>query len=141
MSEYKMHMMVCGGTGCRASQSDTIVEKMKKELEYRNLDQEVQVVITGCFGFCEKGPIVKMLPDNTFYTQVKPENVTEIIDEHIIKGRKVKSLLYVDPIKGEAEPDSKHMDFYKKQNKLQLVDGVGAIDDIFSRIKVALEKI
>ena len=120
MSEYKMHMMVCGGTGCRASQSDVIVEKMKKELEYRNLDEEVQVVITGCFGFCEKGPIVKMLPDNTFYTEVKPENVTEIIDEHIIKGRKVESLLYVDPTKGKTEPDSKHMDFYKKQIRIAL---------------------
>jgi NADH:ubiquinone oxidoreductase subunit F (NADH-binding)/(2Fe-2S) ferredoxin/NAD-dependent dihydropyrimidine dehydrogenase PreA subunit len=120
MSEYKMHMMVCGGTGCRASQSDTIVEKMKKELEYRNLDEEVQVVITGCFGFCEKGPIVKMLPDNTFYTQVKPDDVTEIIDEHIIKGRKVNRLLYVDPKKGQTEPDSKHMDFYKKQIRIAL---------------------
>ncbi len=113
-------MMVCGGTGCRASESDTIVEKMKKELEYRNLDEDVQVVITGCFGFCEKGPIVKMLPDNTFYTEVKPDNVTEIIDEHIIKGRKVQSLLYVDPNKGQAEPDSKHMDFYKKQIRIAL---------------------
>ena len=120
MSEYKMHVMVCGGTGCRASESDTIVEKMKKELEYRNLDEDVQVVITGCFGFCEKGPIVKMLPDNTFYTEVKPENVTEIIDEHIIKGRKVESLLYVDPNKGVTEPDSKHMDFYKKQIRIAL---------------------
>jgi NADH:ubiquinone oxidoreductase subunit F (NADH-binding)/(2Fe-2S) ferredoxin/NAD-dependent dihydropyrimidine dehydrogenase PreA subunit len=120
MSEYKMHMMVCGGTGCRASKSDTIVEKMKKELEYRNLDQDVQVVITGCFGFCEKGPIVKMLPDNTFYTEVKPENVTEIIDEHIIKGRKVEKLLYKDPKKGTSEPDSKHMDFYKKQIRIAL---------------------
>ncbi|OYT16643.1 MAG: NADH-quinone oxidoreductase subunit F [Bacteroidetes bacterium 4572_77] len=120
MSEYKMHMMVCGGTGCRASESDIIVEKMKKELEHRNLEDDVQVVITGCFGFCEKGPIVKMLPDNTFYTQVKPENVTEIIDEHIIKGRKVESLLYTDPNKGTKEPDSKHMDFYKKQIRIAL---------------------
>jgi len=120
MSEYKMHMMVCGGTGCKASESDVIVEKMKKELEYRNLDEDVQVVITGCFGFCEKGPIVKMLPDNTFYTEVKPSNVTEIIDEHIIKGRKVESLLYVDPNKNEVKSDSKQMDFYKKQIRIAL---------------------
>jgi len=120
MSEYKMHLMVCGGTGCRASQSDTIVERFKKELENKNLDEDVQVVITGCFGFCEKGPIVKVLPDNTFYTQVKPDNVVEIIDEHIIKGRKVNKLLYVDPSKGIAEPDSKHMDFYKKQIRIAL---------------------
>ena len=111
-------MMVCGGTGCRASESDIIVEKMKKELEYRNLDKDVQVVITGCFGFCEKGPIVKMLPDNTFYTEVKPSNVTEIIDEHIIKGRKVKSLLYVDPNKGEVDSEDLHS--YKKQIRIAL---------------------
>ena len=120
MSEYKMHMMVCGGTGCRASESDVIVEKMKKELEYRNLDKDVQVVITGCFGFCEKGPIVKMLPDNTFYTEVKPSDVTEIIEEHIVKGRKVESLLFKDPSKGKVEPDSKHLDSYKKQIRIAL---------------------
>ena len=120
MSEYKMHLMVCGGTGCRASESDTIVEKFKKELEYKNLDEDVQVVITGCFGFCEKGPIVKVLPDNTFYTEVKPNNVMEIIDEHLIKGRKVDKLLYVDPNKGTPEPDSKNMDFYKTQIRIAL---------------------
>ena len=118
MSKYKKHIMVCGGTGCRASESDTIVEKMKKELENRNLDKDVQVVITGCFGLCEKGPIVKMLPDNTIYTEVKPVNVTEIIDEHIIKGRKVKSLLPADPYKGKT--DNKNMDSFKKQIRIAL---------------------
>ncbi len=118
MSKYKKHIMVCGGTGCRASESDTIVEKMKKELENRNLDKDVQVVITGCFGLCEKGPIVKMLPDNTIYTEVKPVNVTEIIDEHIIKGRKVKSLLPADSYKGKT--DSKNMDSFKKQIRIAL---------------------
>jgi len=118
MSEYKMHMMVCGGTACRASESDIIVEKMKKELEYRQLDKDVQVVITGCFGLCEKGPIVKMLPDNTIYTGVKPSDVTKIIDEHIIKGRKVESLLFADPTK--AETDSQYIDSHKKQIRIAL---------------------
>ncbi|MFW6104201.1 MAG: (2Fe-2S) ferredoxin domain-containing protein, partial [Bacteroidota bacterium] len=73
MANYKMHLLVCGGTGCRASASDSILESLKQKLEENNLQDDVQVIFTGCFGFCEKGPIVKVLPDNTFYTQVKPE--------------------------------------------------------------------
>ena len=84
------------------------------------LDNDVQVVSTGCFGFCEKGPIVKILPDNTFYVEVKPENVEEIIAEHIIKGRRVEHLLYTDPKSKEQEKDSKHIGFYKKQLRIAL---------------------
>jgi len=120
MTKYKMHLLVCGGTGCRASASDLVVEHLKKELENKGLQDEVQVVMTGCFGFCEKGPIVKVSPDNTFYVQVKPEDAAEIIEEHIIKGRKVARLLYQDPKKKEAVADSKHMDFYKKQIRIVL---------------------
>ncbi|MBZ4657712.1 MAG: dehydrogenase (quinone), partial [Methermicoccus sp.] len=97
MSQYKMHILVCGGTGCRSSQSGLISELFQDELLRKGLKNEVQVIRTGCFGFCEKGPIVKILPDNTFYTQVKPEDAVEIIDEHIIKGRKETRLLYLDP--------------------------------------------
>ena len=75
---------------------------------------------TGCFGFCEKGPIVKILPDNTFYVQVKPEDAEEIVKEHIVKGRKVPRLLYEDPTTEEHVSDSKHMDFYKKQMRVAL---------------------
>jgi len=120
MSKYKMHILVCGGTGCRASESDAIVTNLKKELEAKGLENEVQVIMTGCFGFCEKGPIVKIMPDNTFYVQVKPEDVPEIIGEHIIKGRKVMRLLYVDPTSQDHIADSKHMEFYKKQIRIAL---------------------
>lgn len=115
-----MHLLVCGGTGCRASASDAIVDKLNKELEEKSLTDEVQVVMTGCFGFCEKGPIVKVLPDNTFYTQVKPDDAKEIIEEHVIKGRKVERLLYLDPKRKEHVSDSKHMGFYKKQLRIAL---------------------
>ena len=115
-----MHLLVCAGTGCRASAGETIIENFKKELEEKNLAGDVQVVPTGCFGFCEKGPIVKVMPDNTFYTQVTPDDVKEIIDEHIIKGRKVERLLYKDPKKEEHVSDSKHMGFYKKQIRIAL---------------------
>ena len=115
-----MHILCCGGTGCRASKSDEILENFKKIILEKNLDDEVQVIQTGCFGFCEKGPIVKILPDNTFYTEVTPEDALEIVEEHVIKGRKVKRLLYMDPDKKEHISDSKHMNFYKKQIRIAL---------------------
>ncbi|MDD4149825.1 MAG: NAD(P)H-dependent oxidoreductase subunit E, partial [Bacteroidales bacterium] len=120
MNKYKMHLLVCGGTGCKASASDKIVEQLNAELESHGLEEEAKVVITGCFGFCEQGPIVKIIPDNTFYTQVKPEDAKEIIEEHVIKGRKVHRLLYVDPTNKESVSDSKHMGFYQKQMRIAL---------------------
>lgn len=120
MSKYKMHLLVCGGTGCKASASDVLKDNLQKELTDKNLQNEVQVLATGCFGFCEKGPIVKVLPDNTFYTQVNPDNAKEIIEEHVIKGRKVEKLLYVDPKTNQKVSDSKGMGFYKKQLRIAL---------------------
>ena len=120
MANYKYHILICGGTGCHASQSAKIKENFEQLIKEKNLENDVQVVGTGCFGFCEKGPIVKMLPDNTFYTQVKPEDCREIIDEHIVKGRKVQRLLYLDPKSQEHKADSKHMGFYKKQMRIAL---------------------
>ena len=120
MSKYSMHLLVCGGTGCHAAESDAIVCNLRDELEARGLMDTVQVIKTGCFGFCEKGPIVKVMPDNTFYVQVKPEDAQIIIEEHVIKGRKVTRLLYKDPASKEAVSDSKHMEFYKKQVRIAL---------------------
>jgi NADP-reducing hydrogenase subunit HndC len=120
MANFKTHLLVCGGTGCRASESEAILANLKATVAERGLETEVQVVMTGCFGFCEKGPIVKVIPDNTFYTQVKASDAAEIIDEHVIKGRKVKRLLYVDPENKEYIADSKHMGFYKKQIRIAL---------------------
>ncbi len=120
MAEYNMHILVCGGTGCKASQSELIKSNFQHRLNEFGLSDEIQVLLTGCFGFCEKGPIVKILPDNTFYTQVTPEDVNEIVGEHIIKGRKVERLLYQNPETKEAVSDSKEMDFYKKQIRIAL---------------------
>ena len=117
---YKMHFLVCGGTGCRASASKNIICRLEDCLKERALEDEVQVIATGCFGFCEKGPIVKIMPDNTFYVQVKPEDAEEIVNEHIIKGRKVERLLYKEPSKKVTVSDSKHMEFYKKQLRIAL---------------------
>ncbi len=115
-----MHLLVCGGTGCRASAADSLTESLKEQLAGQNLQEQVQVVMTGCFGFCEKGPIVKVLPDNTFYTQVTPDDAKEIVEEHVVKGRQITRLLYKDPEKEEVIKDSKEMGFYKKQIRIAL---------------------
>jgi len=120
MAKYKMHILVCGGTGCRASEGNLLYKNLKNEVKENNLEDDVQVITTGCFGFCEKGPIVKMIPDNTFYVSVTPADAAEIVSEHAIKGRQVKRLLYKDPVKKEQVSDSKHMGFYKKQIRIAL---------------------
>ncbi|MFO7657176.1 MAG: NADH-ubiquinone oxidoreductase-F iron-sulfur binding region domain-containing protein, partial [Bacteroidales bacterium] len=120
MSEYKMHLLVCGGTGCRASESEMIYENLIKEINKEGLGDFAQVVRTGCFGFCEKGPIVKIIPDNTFYTQVKPEDTQEIVAEHIVKGRKVERLLYKDPAAKKTAGSTREIGFYKKQVRIAL---------------------
>lgn len=119
-TKYRMHLLVCGGTGCIASKSDQFIKLLKEELEVNGLEKEVQVISTGCFGFCEKGPILKVLPDNTFYTQLKPEDAKEIVAEHVIKGRYIERLLYVNPETQEVIKDSKNMGFYRKQMRIAL---------------------
>ncbi len=120
MADYKMHLLVCGGTGCKASDSEQIRDNLLAEVENHDLNDEVQVVMTGCFGFCEKGPIVKVLPDNTFYVQVKPEDAVEIVEEHLVKGRQVTRLLYQDPETDKPISESSQMEFYKKQVRIAL---------------------
>lgn len=120
MNNYRMHILVCGGTGCVSSNSHEIINQLNENLQKHNMDQEVQVVITGCFGFCEQGPIVKIYPDNILYVQVKPEDAEEIVLEHVIKGRLVDRLLYMDPQKHETEAEHRHMSFYSKQIRIAL---------------------
>jgi len=118
--QIKMHLLVCGGTGCRASESESIQNLLEREIREHGLEGEAKVVTTGCFGFCEQGPIVKVHPDNTFYTNVQPTDAKEIVAEHVLKGRKVQRLLYTDPENNEHIADSKHMGFYRKQIRIAL---------------------
>ena len=97
MNNYRMHLLVCGGTGCTSSDSLKLVDELKESIEKHGISNEVEVVVTGCFGFCEKGPILKVYPDDVFYVTVKPEDAEEIVEEHVIKGRQVERLLYVEP--------------------------------------------
>jgi NADH:ubiquinone oxidoreductase subunit F (NADH-binding)/(2Fe-2S) ferredoxin/NAD-dependent dihydropyrimidine dehydrogenase PreA subunit len=112
--------MVCGGTGCISSGADTLITELESVLVEKGYDKEVKVVKTGCFGFCGQGPIVKVHPDNVFYVQVQAADAKEIIEEHVIKGRHVDRLLYVEPIENQKMDLHRDMPFYKKQIRIAL---------------------
>lgn len=118
MSTFTSHILVCGGTGCVSLDSERLIDSFTKAVKDAGYDKETQVVRTGCFGFCGEGTIVKILPDNTVYVQVRPEDAEEIVKEHIVKGRKVERLFYKGS--GEKALSDKDMDFYKKQYRIAL---------------------
>ncbi|MDK4522868.1 NADH-quinone oxidoreductase subunit NuoF [Fusobacterium necrophorum] len=111
---------ICGGTGCISSKSKRLKENIEAILASNHLENKVEVRLTGCFGFCEKGPIVKIMPDNTFYTEVNPRDAIEIVETHIIHGKKIERLLYQDPKTGEIVHDAENMNFYRKQERRAL---------------------
>jgi NADH:ubiquinone oxidoreductase subunit F (NADH-binding)/(2Fe-2S) ferredoxin len=113
---YKNYILVCAGTACESSKGIALYEALEKELKAQGVDAEAQLVKTGCFGFCEQGPIVKILPDESFYVKVGPEHAQKIVSEHIVKGRKVEELLYDKDQKGSAD----EIDFYQKQQRIVL---------------------
>ncbi len=113
-------ILVCGGTGCMSSDSFDIVSNIKKELEKNGLDKNVEVMKTGCFGFCEKGPIVLVSPDNTFYVEVKPSDAAEIVESHIKNKQKVDRLIYEEPLTKKKIDTQHEMPFYKKQMRIAL---------------------
>lgn len=119
-------ILICGGTGCLSSKSKDIKENLEKELKERNIN-DVEVVLTGCFVFCEKGPIVKVVPANNFYIEVKPEDAKEIVEIDIIGDKKVERILYKDPVSQEAILDYKKMNFYQKQER-RVLKNCGVID-------------
>ena len=120
MAKYRMHLLICGGTTCRSSESESIRNALEESLERNGLENEVKVVSTGCFGFCDKGPIVKVIPGNTFYIHVKPEDAEEIVKEHVLNGRRVERLLYLEPEKELLATGSKEIGFQKKQIRIAL---------------------
>lgn len=117
---YRAHVLVCGGTGCTSSGSAQIVEVLEKEIETCGLAQEVKVVKTGCFGLCALGPIMIVYPEGAFYSMVKPEDVPEIVHEHLLKGRLVKRLLYSETVKADEVTSLNHTPFYAKQKRIAL---------------------
>jgi len=123
---YRNYVLICGGTGCESSKADQIFQNLKASAEAHNIGDEIQIVKTGCFGFCEQGPIVKILPEESFYVKVTPEDAEEIISEHLVKGREVTRLLY-DKTKSTKNAKIEDIDFYQKQFRVVLRN-CGVID-------------
>ena len=135
MDRVRSHIMVCGGTGCISCAAEEVIDALRMELAAVQYDKEVKVIRTGCFGFCGQGPIIKIHPDNVFYVQVKPEDAGEIVREHIVKGRVVTRLLYVDPEDNKRLDKHDQMGFYKKQYRIALRNcGLINPDDIHEYI-------
>jgi len=144
---YRSYVLICGGTGCESSGANDILHNFQLEIESAGLKDQVQVLKTGCFGFCEQGPIVKILPEEAFYVQVKASDVKELVAEHIVKGRAVERLLY------HASKDTKRaktgldaIEFYQKQYRIVLrncgVINPEVIDEYIARDGyMALEKV
>ena len=124
---YRSHVLVCGGTGCTSSHSAEIIAEFEKEIAEKDLADEIKVIRTGCFGLCALGPIVVVYPEGAFYSQIKVEDVPEIVDEHLIKGRIVKHLLYDDTVAGDTVKSLNETQFYKKQKRVALRN-CGVID-------------
>ena len=120
MALVRAHILICTGTGCTASGAKDVLAKFEVELKAKKLRDEVSLVETGCHGFCEGGPLVIIYPEGTFYTRVKPEDVAEIVEEHILKGRIVSRLLFKEPLTAEQVPNYDEIAFYKKQHRLVL---------------------
>ncbi len=117
------HVLVCGGTGCTSSGSNNIIEKFENCLAEKGLQDEIKVVRTGCFGLCALGPIVIVYPEGAFYSLVTPEDVPEIVEEHLLKGRIVKRLLYKETLVDDENIKSlNEVDFYKKQQRIALAN-------------------
>lgn len=117
---YRSHVLVCGGTGCTSSGSQQIMVALREELKKQGLDEEVSVVQTGCHGLCALGPIMIVYPDATFYAMVKEEDIPEIVEEHLLKGRPVQRLLYDETVTPTGVKSLGDTDFYKKQHRIAL---------------------
>lgn len=120
MVKYRKQLLVCSGTGCNSRQSDELLDNLKLELEALALENDIQVIKAGCFGLCELGPVVKIMPDDIIYTKVTPDDASEIIAEHIVKGRKVERLIHKDPVTQKQVSGSSGMALYKKQLRIVL---------------------
>ncbi len=117
---YRSHVLVCGGTGCTSSGSQTILQNLEEELKKNGLENEIAIVKTGCHGLCAKGPIMVVYPDAVFYSEVKPEDVAEIVSEHLLKGRPVERLIYDENAPEENRVSLNDTNFYKKQTRIAL---------------------
>lgn len=119
MNYERLQFLVCNGTSCVSSESSKIIERLNQLIKEKNI-QDVSVIPTGCIGFCGEGPIVKVQPDNVFYTKVKVEDCESLINFHVLQGNPVQRLLYEDPVKKEKIKNQNNIDFYSKQLRIAL---------------------
>ena len=127
MDLFRAHVLVCGGTGCSSSGSAELIKRFEEQIAKNGLDREVKVVRTGCFGLCEAGPVVIVYPEGTFYSRIRPEDVDEIVSEHLLKGRVVQHLVYKEKADEEQHVTLDNIDFYRPQMRLALRN-CGVID-------------
>ena len=127
MDFFRSHVLVCGGTGCTSSGSLDIEAKFAEELGKHNLENEVKVVRTGCFGLCEAGPIVIVYPEGSFYSRVSADDIAKITEEHLLKGRIVTDLLYGESVQEDEIKSIDEVGFYKKQQRMAETHPPGAM--------------
>lgn len=120
MQIYRAHVLVCGGTGCVSSNSEKLITELEAQLNKNNLQNEVKIVKTGCFGLCAEGPIMVVYPEGSMYTMVKIEDIKEIVEEHLLKGRIVKRLLQKAGEEADTAKSLEGVDFFKKQLRIAL---------------------
>jgi len=127
LKQYRAHLLVCAGTGCVSCGSFKVKEALEKEIQKRNLQDEVLVSATVCNGFCERGPILMVHPEGVFYQKLEIKDIPLLMEEHILKGRPVKKLMYVPPAGREPIPKMKDIEFFKHQ-RLIVLRNRGRID-------------
>ncbi|MBQ7939595.1 MAG: NADH-quinone oxidoreductase subunit NuoF [Clostridia bacterium] len=150
---FRSHVLICGGTGCTSSGSQALFTKLESELQAKGLENEIKIVQTGCFGLCALGPIMIVYPEGTFYSRVTAEDIPEIVEEHLLKGRIVERLVYNDAADDakveETIASLSETQFYKKQKRVALrncgvinpevIDEYIAMDGYFALAKVVKE--
>ena len=124
---YERHILICAGTGCISSGTISVKDALENELKKHNLQDKVRIILSGCHGFCEKGPIFIVYPEDIFYCEVQAEDVPELVEEYLIKGNVVERLLYKDPTTDMAITSHDEIPFYSRQ-KRQVLRNCGVID-------------
>ena len=120
MNIYRSHVLICGGTGCTSSGSKALQKEFENQLKEKGLESEVKLVETGCFGLCALGPVVVVYPEGAFYSRVQVEDIAEIVEEHLLKGRIVKRLLYSETVEEDNIKSLNETAFYAKQKRVAL---------------------
>ncbi|NMB35251.1 MAG: NADH-quinone oxidoreductase subunit NuoF [Firmicutes bacterium] len=124
---YERQILICAGTGCISSGSLQVHEALRKELQKHQMEDKVRIILSGCHGFCEKGPIFIVYPEDIFYCEVQAEDIPELVEEYLVKGNVVERLLYKDPVTEDAVTSHQEIPFYSKQKRLALRN-CGVID-------------